>query len=279
MAKDTFYFTHDFNARQDAKIKRLIMKHGMAGYGMFWSIVEDLYNNANALPTDYESIAFDLRITTEVVTSIIKDFGLFVVDGDTFGSMSVQGRLDARALKSKKARDSAHKRWDNDANALPTDSDSNAIKERKEKERIEKERTLDGEPYFIEPDLFEVFWNAYGKKLDKVKCQREWFKIDHPEYHKIIEHAPKFVKASGDFICNPLNYLEGRKWQDEQLPDYNRKPNGKQPIDKNAPIVWDDQAIKDYIENPFISQDTKEAFLIERRQERKQESNTLKLNA
>ena len=139
MAKDTFYFTHDFNARQDAKIKRLIMKHGMTGYGMFWSIVEDLYNNANALPTDYESIAFDLRSTTEVVTSIIKDFGLFVVDGDTFGSMSVQGRLDARALKSKKARDSAHKRWDNDANALPTDSDSNAIKERKGKESKSKE--------------------------------------------------------------------------------------------------------------------------------------------
>ena len=63
------------------------------------------------------------------------------------------------------------------------------------------------------------------------------------------------------------------------LPHIVDKPNGKQPIDKNAPIVWDDQAIKDYIENPFISQDTKEAFLIERRQERKQESNTLKLNA
>lgn len=152
MAKDTFYFTHDFNARQDAKIKRLIMKHGMAGYGMFWSIVEDLYNNANALPTDYDSIAFDLRTDTETITSIVKDFGLFVVDGDTFGSMSVQNRLDERAAKSKKARDSAHKRWGNDANAtkddanaLPTDSDSNAIKEKKPKEKKPKEENTEEE--------------------------------------------------------------------------------------------------------------------------------------
>ena len=41
MPKDTFYFSHDYNARNDEKIKRLIRKHGMQGYGVFWSIVED----------------------------------------------------------------------------------------------------------------------------------------------------------------------------------------------------------------------------------------------
>ena len=185
MAKDTFYFTHDFNARQDAKIKRLIMKHGMAGYGMFWSIVEDLYNNANALPTDYESIAFDLRSTTEIVISIIKDFGLFVVDGDTFGSMSVQGRLDARAAKSKKARDSAHKRWNNDANALPTDSDSNAIKERIVEESKSKHSKEIREITFREQvaqhtafessmrDSFADYWTESNEKGKKLKFEMQ----------------------------------------------------------------------------------------------------------
>jgi hypothetical protein len=78
-------------------------------------------------------------------------------------------------------------------------------------------------PDFSAPDLFEFFWNIYDKKLDKIKCQREWFKIDHAEYQKIIEHTPKFVKASGAFLCKPLNYLEGRRWQDEQLPNYAKK--------------------------------------------------------
>ena len=133
MPKDTFYFSHDYNARNDEKIKRLIRKHGMQGYGVFWSIVEDLYNNANALRLDYDGIAYDLRSDSDTVFSVINDFDLFVFDVNTFGSLSVQKRLDERNDKSIKARESANKRWNN-ANALQPQSDSNAIKERKGKE-------------------------------------------------------------------------------------------------------------------------------------------------
>ena len=112
MSKDTFYFSHDYNARNDSKKKKLLAKHGYLGYGLFWAIIEDLYNNANALPTDYESIAFDLRITPEVVKSIINDFELFCIDGDEFGSSSVERRLNERNEKSVKARESAQKRWE-----------------------------------------------------------------------------------------------------------------------------------------------------------------------
>ena len=93
MPKDTFYFSHDYNARNDEKIKRLIRKHGMQGYGVFWSIVEDLYNNTNALRTDYEGIAYDLRSDSDLVASVVNDFDLFIFNGDYFGSNSVQERL------------------------------------------------------------------------------------------------------------------------------------------------------------------------------------------
>lgn len=144
MEKDCFYFSHDYNARTDIKIKNLIRKHGMKAYGIYWSIVEDLYNNANALQTNYEGIAYDLRESVEVVKSVINDFDLFVLDGDNFGSESVERRLNKRNEKSKKARESASYRWKkkrenanvpaSDANALQTESDGNAIKERKEKD-------------------------------------------------------------------------------------------------------------------------------------------------
>ena len=39
--KNTFYFSHDYNARNDIKIKKLIAKHGYLGYGIFWAIIED----------------------------------------------------------------------------------------------------------------------------------------------------------------------------------------------------------------------------------------------
>jgi len=110
MPKDTFYFSHDYNSRNDEKIKFLLRKHGITGYGLFWAIIEDLYNNANALRTDYEGISFDYRVECEVVKSVINDFDLFVFDGETFGSLSVQKRLDERDSKSVKARQSASKR-------------------------------------------------------------------------------------------------------------------------------------------------------------------------
>ena len=143
MAKDnTFYFSHDYNSRSDVKIQKLIAKKGYLGYGLFWALIENLYNNANALPLDYDVIAFELRTDEDNIKSIINDFDLFIVNGDFFGSNSVQRRLDERDLKSKKARESANNRWNKNkenANALQTKSDSNAIKESKVKESKVKE--------------------------------------------------------------------------------------------------------------------------------------------
>ena len=136
MGKDTFYFSHDYNARNDEKIKSLLRKHGMNGYGIFWAIIEELYNNANALQFDCERIAYDMRTDSDCIKSILTEFDLFVFEGNYFGSHSIEKRLEERNIKSKKAQNSAFKRWGNanakkfDANALKSD----AKKERKEKE-------------------------------------------------------------------------------------------------------------------------------------------------
>ena len=141
MSKETFYFSHDYNARNDEKIKYLLRKHGLEGYGIFWALVEDLYNNANVLRTDYERIAYELRSTENICKSVVEDFDLFEINDGFFGSLSIQRRLDERAVKSAKAKDSAKKRWsaknanasENDANASKNDAIKD-IKERKGKE-------------------------------------------------------------------------------------------------------------------------------------------------
>ncbi len=111
MAKDTFYFSHDYNARNDDKVKLLIRKHGLEGYGIFWAIIEDLYNNNNSMRIDYEGIAYELRVQESKVKSIINDFELFTVNETHFGSHSIERRIDERDAKSKKARLNANKRW------------------------------------------------------------------------------------------------------------------------------------------------------------------------
>jgi len=149
MGKETFYFSHDYNARSDEKIKSLLRKHGILGYGIFWAIVEDLYNNANALRTHYDGIAFDLRVDENMVKSIVNDFDLFIIDGDFFGSSAVETRINERISKSVKARQSANKRWSNlriDANACVFDANAMLEKKRKEINKVNKSKIVSASP-------------------------------------------------------------------------------------------------------------------------------------
>jgi len=131
-------------------------------------------------------------------------------------------------------------------NEPPTDF--NRVEEsREEKSREEQTKSL--EPLSKDEKLeteFDIFWKRYNKKIGRVDCEREWLKIDKPEYSKILEHVPKFVIASGQFLKTPLNYLKGRLWQDEDLPNYADKSKAKNttvfvvPSDGYGKNSWDE---------------------------------------
>lgn len=195
MSKNTFYFSHDYNARNDEKIKELIFNHGMPGYGIYWSIIEELYQNANVLLLNYERIAFELRTECDLVISVIHDFNLFIINDKNFSSLSVEKRLNERNIKSQKARESADKRWNN-TNAMQSHSEGNAIKERKVKEkRVIYIPSLDEvELYFKEngytKDSAVKAFNYYSEnnwkdsrnnqvKNWKQKMQGVWFKEEN----------------------------------------------------------------------------------------------------
>ncbi len=114
MAKDRYYFSHDSNARHDEKILALRLKHGWAGYGIFWAVIEKMRENADYMCIkDYNLIAFDLRTDASQIKSIIEDFGLFVFtdDGKYFYSERLMDSMQLVEEKSSKARDSALERW------------------------------------------------------------------------------------------------------------------------------------------------------------------------
>lgn len=203
--KDTFYFSHDYNTRQDEKIRSLIRRHGMEGYGIFWAIIEDLYNNANRLKSDIEGIAYDLRVKEETVKSIIYDFGLFVFEGAYFGSLSAQARIEERDKKSTLARDNAFKRWNKkasetdanalknyatalktDANAYQTECEGSAIKERKGK----KEKIVKDKKEIVLPFQSESFVNIWNEWKEYKKNQHSFiFKSAQSEQSSLINLA------------------------------------------------------------------------------------------
>lgn len=97
MSKDAYYFSHDSNARNDEKMLAVRMRFGAEGYGIYFMIIERLRESRDYLGvTDYNVIAFDLRVSTEKVKSIIEDFDLF--DFTDNGSRFYSKRL-SRSMK------------------------------------------------------------------------------------------------------------------------------------------------------------------------------------
>lgn len=210
LKKETFYFSHDYTARSDEKIKNLIYDFGYQGYGIYWALIEELYQNANALQTNYKRIAFDMRVDENTIKSIIENFDLFIVENEFFGSLSVQRRLDMRNDKSTKARESAQKRWTKDANALQTQSDSNAIKESKLKESKRKG--------FVKPTIEEIkkefptfnaehFFNYYesngwmvgrNKMKDWKATVKNWMSKDYNQQTQVITIKPKLATLNDE---------------------------------------------------------------------------------
>jgi len=232
MPKDTFYFSHDYNSRNDEKIKFLIRKHGMLGYGVFWAIIEDLYNNANALRTDCDGIAYDLRVHSEVVHSVLHDFGLFVFEGENFGSMSVQKRIDERDSKSKKASQNARKRWVsniNDANAMPPHSDRNAIKERKVNEIKEIKEII--ELPFISNEFEKMWfsWKDYKKKQFKFTYRTTQSEL------ATLQELTKLSNGQEDIAIKILNQSMANGWKGlfNLKEDAKGTTNNQRKLDKN----------------------------------------------
>lgn len=168
--KETFYFSHDYSTRADEKIKELIYQTGMEGYGIYWAIIEDLYQNNNLLKCDYARISYDYHCSSDLVEKVVENFELFKVENNTFSSISIGKRLELRESKSLKAKEKAQKRWSSNAkgnaDAMLSDNSSNAIKERKG-----KENKLD----IDSSKLLSVFNSILGKKArvvpDKAKKQ------------------------------------------------------------------------------------------------------------
>ena len=122
MAKDTFYFPHDYHSRNDPKMVCLLMNHGVSGLGIYWCLVEMLYEQGGYLMlSECDRIAFELRIDSDVVRSIIS-CGLFGKDEQRFWSESALRRLNVRKQKSEKSREAAFKKWEN----MRTHSESTA---------------------------------------------------------------------------------------------------------------------------------------------------------
>ena len=115
------WFKHDSDAATDAKIKKIIMKHGVAGYGVYFHCLELITGNISdnnvtfELEHDAEIIADNLKIqgesgrsAVEIVEQIMRDLitlGLFEESNSRIFCFKLLKRLDTSMTSSSKLRE------------------------------------------------------------------------------------------------------------------------------------------------------------------------------
>jgi hypothetical protein len=168
MAKETFYFSHDYYARKDPKCVALIQDFGAAGYGIYWCLIEIMYEQGGKIRkfrSLYSSLAKEFGIGidefTKQIEAMLHDYELLQEDAEFIWSDAVLARLEIRegkkgvradagrlgGLKSGESRRNKKDAKQNEAmlqsnEAMVEPNEANEPKERKVKESKEEIHTL-----------------------------------------------------------------------------------------------------------------------------------------
>jgi hypothetical protein len=114
--KQSYYFSHDSNARNDVKIIKLRRQLGLEGYGLYWCLIEMLRDTPDyKLPIEsIDDIAFSLNTSKEKIETVINVYDLFIVDDTKFFSerlirnmnqyKEIKGRLSESGKKGMQTR-------------------------------------------------------------------------------------------------------------------------------------------------------------------------------
>jgi hypothetical protein len=190
MKKDTFYFSHDFNAHNDVKILFLRQQLGMEGYGIYWFLIESLADAGGIMPMKIIPVLAMQMHTSEVkVQAVINNFELFIIEDEFFFSNRLNDHLNKRkelSIKnSEKGKLSAEKR---NSTAVQPQLNISSTKESKRKESKGKEIKLN--------ESIELPFN----NIDFINKWNEW-----KEYKK-TQHKFTFKSNATEKIS--LNQLE-----------------------------------------------------------------------
>lgn len=266
----TYYFKHDQGARNDPKMRLLRALHGAEGLGLYWCIVEELYEQGGTIDdVAIEGTAADLRIVDArpIVATMVR-VGLLEQQNGLYGIERVFVELDKRAAKSTKQRERVNVRWDRersrkqndvtkstdagDTNCTPNDtsgippvysSDTTVIPLKDRSKKVDKSSKKNSLRVREDDVGFDAFWEFYRRKGSRRLALVEWAKLTDDERNLALAHAPPYATSrEKQFQKDAERYLKHKTFLDEivtsqphaihRQPDTGRTSNGHIPAEQ-----------------------------------------------
>lgn len=211
MKKDQ-YFPHEANLRQTSEFMHLIEKEGMAGYGIYWGIIEYLRSQDNYIGDlrVLKSLSAQMRTSITRLLRILKNYGLFELTDYTFQSsrlITLMKPLESKRklMDKRSSNDDETINLRNRRNSLETNTTSVTVK--KSKEKKSKENTSSAEEVaavVAAPLSCKLPWEEYVDELDKeqqwkeIMAMRTGLKMEFFSlYPRIVECFKNHVRALG----------------------------------------------------------------------------------
>jgi hypothetical protein len=205
------YYLHDSNSFNDEKITELYLEFGYEGLGLFYTILEKLAFQEKPIKTIVLKHQLNVGKKLEKCWAFMEEIDLISTNnGETFNKQLLNFSEKYQIKKEKNSKRIAEWRENQSVseNVTRYESVGNTPKLNKSKVKESKVNRIDD---------FEIFWEGYGKKIDRSKCEKIWNKLTDEEITKITMTFAKYVEANPDiqFRKNPSTYLNGKCFNDE----------------------------------------------------------------
>ena len=179
MKKDQ-YIPHEVSMRNTTEVMNLIEKEGMAGYGIYWAIMEylrtqdDYVGDVRVL----KSLARQLKTSVERLLRILKNYGLFDMADFTFRSRKLEAVMkpldDRRKAMVKHSCDghqaTAQRKSCNSLEIKDSFSLSKVKESKEEKSKVSSSKEKD----VADDATTTLAWERY---VDELAKEQQWIEI------------------------------------------------------------------------------------------------------
>lgn len=206
----------------------------MSGIGLYWCIVECLYENNGYLDLNQlDLLAYELRVDKNAIINLIDNYDLFKKNKKSFFSKSVLQRLEKINEISKKNKENIRKRWEKAKTNANYESDTTVLplnyKEKEKKNKI-KENKIKENSFNTTTNIYEYIEKNFGRPISPVEYEKinTWLSLYAEE---IIEHA---VAISVMNSKKTFNYVEGilKTWKGKNLTTLNEILEDERQFDR-----------------------------------------------
>ena len=239
--KNTNYFQHDHNSRGDEKILKMRLIHGWYGFGIYWALVEKLYESTNGdLEKNYPLLAYDLKTEEKILKSIIEDFGLFNLSEGIFSHKRVKEHNVFRVKQSESGRKGAMSLHYGSAIAQPKQShDHKGKKGKKGKKGNKENNTMVHEVIAYLNEKTKRNYSAtnkstvflIGRRILEGRTKEDLFKVIDKKTSQWLndEKMAKFLRPETLFNDTKFESYLNEKGAYDGIPEYLRPPEKIKP--------------------------------------------------